>query len=314
MRKTYILLPSFRLVCKREGHDGPLTTTFVNNRTAFLRSSSFCHSDNLVSSMYFKSAGLSPPPLTLAQWTSHFSRSHLHKSLLTMSAAGSSSAAADTSDPSAQSDFVFFCIPNIDFDGETDTATPRLDLQVISAMRRDDAGDVDLERRRAIMNEVQASMKSLIAESFRSFAATMDSQFTEDTQFLFLVSLMDQWPTIEATAKSNHEGVNFSVTLMQGEAFASDFESEAEDNGGPSGTGPSGEMASVAEDSEEVPTDEGKGEQRAKDLTEESPLQPDERPQESTDTSGVEAINVGSNSDSEDKPTYKGKGKAVAED
>jgi hypothetical protein len=180
--------------------------------------------------------------------------------------------------------------------------------------RRDDAGDVDLERRRAIMNEVQASMKSLIAESFRSFAATMDSQFTEDTQFLFLVSLMDQWPTIEATAKSNHEGVNFSVTLMQGEAFASDFESEAEDNGGPSGTGPSGEMASVAEDSEEVPTDEGKGEQRAKDLTEESPLQPDERPQESTDTSGVEAINVGSNSDSEDKPTYKGKGKAVAED
>lgn len=73
-------------------------------------------------------------------------------------------------------------------------------------------------------------------------------------------------------------------------------------------------MASVAEDSEEVPTVEGKGKQRAKDLSEESALEPDQRPQESTDTSGVEAINVGSNSDSEDKPTYKGKGKAVAED
>ncbi|GFZ43584.1 hypothetical protein JCM24511_01304 [Saitozyma sp. JCM 24511] len=70
-------------------------------------------------------------------------------------------------------------------------------------------------------------------------------------------------------------------------------------------------MASVAEDSEEVPTDEGKGKQRAEDPTQESV---ESRPQGSTETSGVEAHNEGSNAESEDKPTYKGKGKAVAED
>jgi hypothetical protein len=230
-----------------------------------------------------------------------------------MSASSSSAAAADPSNASEQFDFVLICIPAVSVDEETDSGTPRFGLEIISAMPHRDDG-VDNERRWEIVNDVRASMNMLITDFVRSFVQTIDSEFTEDTHFNYLVALSNEWPTIQATAKSIHEGVNFSVELRQAEELlAWDPEDESETNGGPSG-----EKASVAEndvDSEEkLPTDEGKGKQRAEDPTEESASDLENVPQDVKETSGPEVTVGGSNSDSEEKLTYKGKGKQRADD
>lgn len=119
-----------------------------------------------------------------------------------------------------------------------------------------------VEGGRDIIGSIQSCIETFVDEFARAFMETNDSESIEDTFLYFVVSLFNEWPMIEARAKSLFEGVRFSAKLIQAEECASDTENIHEED-----EGTRAEEASVAGskvDSQEEPLAyNGKGKQRA---------------------------------------------------
>jgi hypothetical protein len=195
-----------------------------------------------------------------------------------MSVSSSSAATAGPSSApssaSSEHDFTLICVPVFNDKDGTDSGTPPFSV-VISA--------ICVEGGRDIIGSIQSWIERFVDEFARAFMETHDSESIEETFLYCVVSLFNEWPMIEARAKSLYEGVRFSAKLIRAEECASDTENIHEDD-----EGTRAREASVAGSNLDSATYGEKGKQRT-----ESP--------------------AGSNSESEEKPTYKGKGKQCAD-